>query len=349
MGLFKRGSTWWARTQKGGRDLRTSLETPDRRVAVERQKVWLERLAGSDWGRIERVHFAEAVKAFLMEHCATLKPSSARRYAVSLKQLADHLDGVAIADIDRQRLSAFEVARRAAGASAPTVRRDLACLSSLLTFAEDRDWLKEGANPVPGYLRRRARRGLTEAPPRTRYLTPDEEARLLAAATGGVRECMIAAIDTGLREQELFGLSWADVDVDRRLIRVRAERAKTGRERHVPISDRLLAILQAWRVTPSIHVFTLGRLQWRRAWQAPTARIGTLNKALHAAARRAGIEDLRWHDLRRTAGCRWLQRDRLRMEAVASLLGHSSIAVTERSYAFLHSQDVAQQQMKETA
>ena len=51
---------------------------------------------------------------------------------------------------------------------------------------------------------------------------------------------------------------------------------------------------------------------------------------------------MRWHDLRRTAGCRWLQRDGKSMEEVSLLLGHSSVLVTENSYAFLEAEKVAE-------
>jgi integrase len=44
---------------------------------------------------------------------------------------------------------------------------------------------------------------------------------------------------------------------------------------------------------------------------------------------------------RRTAGCRWLQRDGKRIEEVSILLGHSSVKVTEQCYAFLEAEQVA--------
>jgi len=47
------------------------------------------------------------------------------------------------------------------------------------------------------------------------------------------------------------------------------------------------------------------------------------------------IPDLTWHDLRRTCGCRLLQDHKMSMEAVSKWLGHSSIQVTEKAYAFL--------------
>src|SRR5581483_6543371 len=64
-------------------------------------------------------------------------------------------------------------------------------------------------------------------------------------------------------------------------------------------------------------------------------RYATLDKGLRAACRRAGVKDVRWHDLRRTCGCRLLQDHRMSMEEVSAWLGHSSIAVTEKIYAFL--------------
>jgi hypothetical protein len=60
-----------------------------------------------------------------------------------------------------------------------------------------------------------------------------------------------------------------------------------------------------------------------------------LYKALQRAVDATGIPDLSWHDLRRTCGCRLLQDHRLSMEVVSMWLGHSSIKVTERHYAFL--------------
>jgi integrase len=66
-----------------------------------------------------------------------------------------------------------------------------------------------------------------------------------------------------------------------------------------------------------------------------------MNKGLKGAVRRAGIAPLQWHDLRRTAGCPWLQRDGKSMEEVSILFGHSSVQVTEQRYAFSESEKVA--------
>ncbi len=333
-GLYRRGKIWWARAQRGGREQRRSLKTANRAIAEQRLRRWLDDLDAVAWGDKPRRSFDEAAARFIAEHLTTLKPGAAKRYGVSLKNLALHFGGKGLHQVTSAELFAFEAARRSAGAAAGTIRRDLACLSSLLTSAEDWEWIDEGTNRVPGYMRRRAKRGLKEAPPRTRYLTEADERVLLAAATVAVRQAVTLAIDTGLRREELFALTWSQVDLLRGTIRT-TTRTKSGRERHVPVPPRSAQILA--HLVRSLDCPNV-------LWNPETgARYVQQNKGLKAAARRAKIADLRWHDLRRTAGCRWLQRDRRSMEEVSILLGHSSVQVTETIYAFLEGETVAEQ------
>jgi len=60
-----------------------------------------------------------------------------------------------------------------------------------------------------------------------------------------------------------------------------------------------------------------------------------LTRGLAGAAQRAGIDDLKWHDLRRTCGCRLLQDHEMKMKVVSVWIGHSSVQQTEKAYAFL--------------
>lgn len=332
--IYRRGRTYWARAQRGGREFRESLKTTDRRVAEGRYRDWLARLEATAWGDRPRRLFIEAVKRFIGEHLVNLKPSSAKRYGVSLQWLGEHFKGKFLDQITRDQLADFESWRRAMPASAPTVRRDLACLSSMLTSCEDWDWIEEGSNPVPGFLKRRARRGLKEAPPRTRYLTEAEEAALLSAATPAVRRAIAVAIDTGLRREEQFSLMRTQVDFSRRVITT-TKKTKNSRSRSVPLPDRAAQILahlmeQKPGDVASVHVFRHDDGQ----------RLVNMEKGMKGAVRRARLVDVRWHDLRRTAGCRWLQSGRS-MEEVCILLGHSSVTVTEKHYAFLKGEDVA--------
>jgi integrase len=238
----------------------------------------------------------------------------------------------------KRRVEPVEVAagkyakRTLNGVSASTIRRDLACLSSLLTCAVEWEWIE--ANPVPAYLRRRAKRGLREGQAKTRYATEDEEAKLLPAATQAVRDAVTVAIDTGLRREEQFSLTWPQVDFVRGIITT-TTRTKSGRMRKVPLPIRsaaILARLKARGAKATDYVFINPDTGQRYV---------QMNKGLAGAVRRARIARLCWHDLRRTAGCRWLQRDGKSIEEVSILLGHSSIGVTQKHYAFLDGEKVA--------
>jgi integrase len=331
-GIYRRGKVYWGRAQRDGVERRESLQTADRGIAQKRFRQWLADLDAVAWGDKPRRTFNEASEKFVREHLTTIKPSSARRYGVSLKNLAEHFGTMTLDQITKVTLNEFEVKRRSAGKASGTIRRDFACLSSLMTSAMDWEWIEDGANPVPSYLRRRAKRGLKEAPGKTRYLTETEEARLLEHASPAVRDAIVLAIDTGLRSDELFGLQWSQVDFARDLIDT-LTKTKSGRTRYAPLTERARTILGTLPRRLDSPYVLVNPDTGTRYWN--------MLLGLKAARRRAGIALLTWHDLRRTAGCRWLQRDGKSMEDVSVLLGHSSVTVTEKSYAFLVSETVA--------
>lgn len=322
-GIYKRGKTWWARAQRGNREYRRSLKTSDKAVAEKRLRQWLTELEALAWGDKPQRTLTEAAERFIREHLPTLKPASGRRYGVSIIHLVDRMGTMPLHQIGKAAMTEFETFRRSAGVTPPTIRRDLACLSSIMGCAVDWEWIE--VNPVPAQMSRRRRKGLKEAPGRTRYLTQAEELELLEAATPDVRRAITFAIDTGLRCEEQFGLTWDRVDMARGRITLGRE-TKSGIPREVPFIGRTAQLLaQLPRHIRSPFVF----------WHDDGRRYNNMTKGLAGAVRRAGLKNVRWHDLRRTFGCRRLQDDGLSLEQVCQLLGHHSVAVTEKSYAFL--------------
>ena len=95
---------------------------------------------------------------------------------MSLAHLDRELGHLMLKMIGSAQLVEFETARRSAGVSAPTIRRDLACLSSLFGFAIEREIVD--VNPVSAFLKRARKRGLRESEARTRYLSHAEEQRV---------------------------------------------------------------------------------------------------------------------------------------------------------------------------
>lgn len=332
-GIYKRGTVFWGRVQRQGKERRISLGTGNRRIAEKRLQQWIEDMDAVAWGEKPPRTWRETWERFGREHFPTIKHNSAKRYAVSLKALSRLLDGKTIQQITTSLLSEFETMRRSEGASAPTIRRDLVCLSLILAYCEEWEWLDDGRNIVPAYLRRRRRRGLKESAPRTRYLSEEEETALITALSSPLNAAAVMlSIDTGLRDQEIFSLQWNQVDFDRAVITT-TTKTKSGRARMVPLAQRSAQALAAIpRHITSPYVFC----------HKDGTRYQRMIKAFKTACQRANLPDIRWHDLRRTAGCRWLQRDNKPMEQVSMLLGHSSIAVTESRYAFLDAEAAAQ-------
>ena len=162
---------------------------------------------------------------FIEAHLPILKPKAAVRYMTSSRKLHPFFKDLYLDEITSANLRAFEEARRQHdGVAAATVIRDLRCLSSCIEeimAARDVDM----PNPVNPYLRRRRRRGLKEGPPRTRYLTHEDETALLAACRDletskrnwyrGLHDMVAFAIDTGLRREEQMSLTWGQVDLTR--------------------------------------------------------------------------------------------------------------------------------------
>lgn len=327
--LRKRGNVWWFRITKGGVDYEGSLETGNLGLAKERLERERQKLTASRFGEKPRRTFDEAALRFAREHFKTLRPKSRKRYAVSLQALADHLHGTFLDEIGSARLGDFERARLAAGVTSSTVRRDLACLSSLYSRAEEWEWVS--SNPVKPYKRGRAKAGLKEAAARTRYLSEAEEAAVLEAMPAKASTAAAFAIDTGLRKEEQFSLELTDIDFAANQIRVRPEIAKNGQERFVPMLERAraIAIRLAGERVGRVPLFVTEDGN-RYSPESPT-----MYEALQKGCRRAGVARVSWHDLRRTCGCRLFQVHGLSLEKVSAWLGHGDVRITQQRYAFL--------------
>src|SRR5262249_28443674 len=107
--------TWWARSQRQGREYRRSLKTKNRTVAERRLREWLGELEAIAWGDKPRRSWEEAAEKFINEHLPTIKPSARFRYTVSMRHLNDHFAGKMLHQVTSAELSEFENKRRADG------------------------------------------------------------------------------------------------------------------------------------------------------------------------------------------------------------------------------------------
>jgi len=323
-----------------------ALDTTDKAVAKKRLRGFEAEIEAIKHGEVADVPFEKAVASFLKHHCRGLKPASKRRYETSIKQLMRVFEGVSILKIGTNQMIEFEDLRSRDGVVNASIRRDLVCLSSILSHCIEQQWLLQ--NPVGAHLKRAKKRGLRESDARKRYLSEDEEKQLLAAifAHSGdkfdpyksvspsrimLHAAVIFSLDTGSRLEECAGLEWQNVQLNDRP-HVTFVATKSGKPRTVPLWSRVQKVLTSLPVHPtSPYVF----------WHGDGQRYKNWTRAFGTATKKAGLNDLTWHDLRRTCGCRLLQggygRDPLSMTEVRDWLGHASVTTTEKTYAFLKS------------
>lgn len=204
--------------------------------------------------------------------------------------------------------------------SVASVNRELTCLRRMLNIACMEGWLARN----PFHLGKSLISAADERK-RTRTLSPTEETRLLAACATPKRahlaDIIVCALDTGMRRGEILTLKWMDVDLETGIIQIQATNTKTLTAREVKVTTRLLERLKQAHVR-------------REHSRNPELAFGTKDiKCVFERARgEAALDDLRFHDLRHTAGTR-LVRQGIQLAEVARILGHTDIKMT---YAYVN-------------
>ena len=201
---------------------------------------------------------------------------------------------------------------------ANTVRLELALLSHLYTIAI-KEWSWPLEHEVRNVRKPKAPRG------RERRLDNDEEQQLLAAIRLPKRRqcavwleaCVRLAIETGMRAGEILQLEWSHVDLSRSVARL--DDTKNGERRTVPLSSAALSVLHALPRVP----------QGRRVIRGFHDTAG-LDAAFALACRDAGIEDLRFHDLRHEAASRMAPH--MKPQELAKVFGWKTLQMAMRYY-----------------
>ncbi|MBI5618794.1 MAG: site-specific integrase [Gammaproteobacteria bacterium] len=284
---------------------------------------------------------------WLEENRKTGKAEAARIKAAFKTLLEKPLAEITAWGVERWRTD-----RLKAGRKPTSVNRDLNTLKACLHRAVE--WGKLAAYPLDT-----VKPAETDDRGVVRYLSPEEEstlrtsldareAQLRASRESGnawreargrellpvrnaafvdhIKPAVLFSLNTGLRRGELFSLQWRDVDLRRRLVVVHGATAKSGKTRHVPLSDEALAVLTEWKKQapdPNGLVFP-GKTG---------ERFHTLKTAWSSLLEDAGIAGFRWHDLRHSFASKLVMAG-VDLNTVRELMGHADIKMTLR-YAHL--------------
>ncbi|MDO8576553.1 MAG: tyrosine-type recombinase/integrase [bacterium] len=206
------------------------------------------------------------------------------------------------------------------GVSKKTVNNRLAVLSKCLNSAYE--WLQ-----LPGALPKI--KWLKCPPPPTNYLSADECELLLSNAGGVVREVMLVALRTGMRQGEIRGLQWSSIDWENRSITVRhslndrikkLESPKNNRERHIPMDIDVYEALFRRKKDTGYVFLAEGNTPF------DSQRI---IRQLNKVREKAGLRKFTWHSLRHTFASHLAMKG-APLHVVQALLGHSTIIMTMR-------------------
>jgi integrase len=324
---YKRNNSphWWVSyTDAGGQRVRRSTGTTDRKEAAALEAKWkVEAFKEQHWEQAPPRTFEELMLAYLQ--ATESEKRSADKDRQRTAKLRQQFGGRVMSELRGKDVAAYIAARKRQGIRPSTINRELALLSAAINHA-NREWEWHLPNVVKG-------RKLREPEGRVRWISRAEAQALVGAARQTRSECLAdfveLALNTGCRKGELLDLAWERVDLHHRLIHLSATDNKSGKRRTVPMNDAARAALirrarfraQHCPASPWVFCTRHGR------------QIKDVKRGFATACQRAGIVDFRMHDLRHTAAA-WMVSAGATLAEVRDVLGHSTIAMTER-YAHL--------------
>jgi integrase len=225
-------------------------------------------------------------------------------------------------------IEAYRDARRDAGKSTVTINHDLKLLRAMFGWAVRKGYrtthpFKLGTETVIGMLK--------EIPRRVRFESDEDETRLLKAADSEpeLKLLIVGIIDGACRPGELLTLQVSDLSLARKELLVQGAKAKDREHRIVPLSSRLVTMLEmrlealgqlhGTPVPGALYVFGDRLGQRLKTMRGPWERVRTAT----------GLPGLQLRDLRHEGASR-LEESGMPVNYVSALLGHANLSTTSR-------------------
>ena len=316
--MYWRKGVWWTSITFKGKRIRKSLETADKKLALLiESKIRVEIVEGKYFEKLagESKSFKDMMDKFVKEHAPKVSAKTQISYLASLKHLSNFFGDSKLSEITPKKINEYKLLRYSKGVKPATINRELAMLSKAFNLSiKQWEWVKE--NPVSRVPKEK------ENNERDRWLTGDEEKRLLENTPQWLGEIIVFDLHTGLRIGELLSLQWSRVNLFRKTIII--QESKNGKPRTIPLNQIATDILMEKSKIRNIKndlVFT----------NSVGKKIDNdnLRRVFEKALEKADIRNFHFHDLRHTFATRLAQRG-IDIYKISKLLGHKDIRMTQR-------------------
>ena len=269
-----------------------------------------ERLETGVYGRLEpsRVTLGDLLKKYSQEITPAKRGAETEQRRLQ-RLIRDSLSLLTVDQLNSPVIAGFRDHRLQDGTRA--CQYDLVLIRHCLNIAINEWGLMLASNPVDRV------KMPPSSPARQRRLEVGEFEKL-KAVSGGTRNphiwpIIVFAIETGMRRSEILGLTWDNIDLERRIAFLPI--TKNGSSREVPLSARAFEVLRQQQSKKIDHPFPVKANAFRLAWDRLRAR--------------AGLVDFKFHDLRHEALSRFFEMG-LSIPEVALISGHRDVKMLMR-------------------
>lgn len=319
MRVYKRGESWYLDIRYDGRRIRKKITGARTKTEADAALATIKTdiLRGEfNFKQEKKILFKDFAKEYL--EYAKANKKSWRSDQVSLNRLKLFFGDLSLSKITSRLIEEYKLKRineyKQRGKTKKkikpaSVNRELACLRFIFSLAKK--WKLVDENPVKEV------KLFQEQKIEMKILDKIEIDLLIDKSCDHLRGIIILALNTGMRKGEILNLRWNDVDFDKLFIFIKT--SKSGMARKVPMNNMVIDTLKKVK-RESDYVFCNPKTK---------EHIKDVKTAFKAACRRAGIIDLRFHDLRHTAAT-YMVTGGVDLVTVAEILGHADIKMTMR-------------------
>jgi integrase len=310
--VFLRGKIWYIDTCYKGKRVRRAVG-PDKKEAIKVLKKIEAELIENKWLDIKReykIKFSEVSKEFLEKYSKVNKRSWERDERIINPHLDKFFGSKFIYEIKEKDIEEYKKERLLTGIKHSTLNRELACLKTILNKAKEWGYIEQ----VPKI------KLFKENNQRVRYLTEEEEEKLLKIAPEPLKSMIIIALNTGMRQGEILNLKWRDIDLNEGIIIIQDSKSK---------EKRVIYMNKTTKET-FINLLSIGGKEYIfESKNGDRYSESYIQHSFEKVVKQAGIKDFKFHDLRHTFASRLVMAG-VNLKTIQELLGHKDYRMTLR-------------------